>query len=354
MTDPGEVWGDVVGQTAAVARLRSSAATPVHAYLFVGPPGSTKLEAARAFASRLITGSEDRDERDPRLIAVGEHPDVHEIRRVGASISTEQAKEIVRIASLAPIETDRKVLVLEEFHLLSPDGAGVLLKTIEEPPESTILLILCDFVPHDLITIASRCARIDFQPIDDAAIVDRLLAEGIDAAEAASAAKSAHGDLRRARLLATDPALAERRDAFAGVPHRLDGTGSVALGAATELLARIESAAEPLAARQAAEVEALDAQVAQYGERGSGKKQLETRHKRELRRHRTDELRSGLATLAATYRDALIHRSAVDIGACADAVHRIHGAIEALDRNANEQLLLESLLWSLPDATGVA
>jgi DNA polymerase-3 subunit delta' len=354
VSEPGEIWNDVVGQPAAVARLRSSAATPVHAYLFVGPPGSTKLEAARAFASRLITGSEERDTRDARLIAVGEHPDVHEIRRVGASILTDQAKEIVRIASLAPIESPRKVLVLEEFHLLAPEGAGVLLKTIEEPPESTIILILCDFVPHDLITISSRCARIDFRPIDDAEIVERLAGEGIEAGQAASAARSAHGDLRRARLLATDPALAERRDAFADLPHRLDGTGTVALGAAAELLALIESAAGPLAARQAAEVEVLEAQIEAHGERGSGKKQLETRHKRELRRHRTDELRSGLSTLAATYRDALTQGSAVDIGASTDAVHRIHGAIESLDRNANEQLLLESLLWSLPDATGVA
>ena len=354
MSEPGEIWNDVVGQSAAVARLRSSAATPVHAYLFVGPPGSTKLEAARAFASRLITGSEERDERDVRLIALGEHPDVHEIRRVGASISADQARKITHIASLAPIESDRKVLVLEEFHLLEARGAGILLKTIEEPPESTIILILCDFVPHGLITIASRCARIDFRPIDDTQIVERLLSEGIDAAKAASAARSAHGDLRRARLLATDPALAERRDAFANVPHRLDGTGSVALGAAAELLALIESAAEPLLARQAAEVEALEAQIEAHGERGSGKKQLETRHKQELRRHRTDELRSGLSTLAATYRDALIHGGAVDIGASTDAVHRIHGAIESLERNANEQLLLESLLWSLPDATGVA
>jgi DNA polymerase-3 subunit delta' len=246
------------------------------------------------------------------------------------------------------------VLVLEEFHLLAPEGAGVLLKTIEEPPESTIILILCDFVPHDLITISSRCARIDFRPIDDAEIVERLAGEGIEAGQAASAARSAHGDLRRARLLATDPALAERRDAFADLPHRLDGTGTVALGAAAELLALIESAAGPLAARQAAEVEVLEAQIEAHGERGSGKKQLETRHKRELRRHRTDELRSGLSTLAATYRDALTQGSAVDMGASTDAVHRIHGAIESLDRNANEQLLLESLLWSLPDATGVA
>ncbi|MDX2381275.1 MAG: hypothetical protein QNM02_16125 [Acidimicrobiia bacterium] len=353
MTDPGAIWGDVVGQGQVVDRLRSSADAPVHAYLFVGPAGSTKLEAARAFATRLITGSENAEQRDARLIGVGEHPDVHEVRRVGASIAKAQAEHIVRIASLSPIESERKILVLEEFHLVSPEGAGILLKTIEEPPDSTIIIILCDFVPHDLITISSRCVRLDFHPLEARQVVDRLVAEGIPIDAATSAARSAHGDLRRARLLATDPAAAERRQAFAEVPHRLDGTGSVALAAATELLTLVEAAAEPLAARHAAEVEVLDDQIRQHGERGSGKKQLETRHKQETRRHRTDELRGGLAALAATYRDTLANGTAIDVEACADAVHRVHVAIDALDRNANETLLIEALLWSLPDATGI-
>ena len=57
------------------------------------------------------------------------------------------------------------MMILEEFHLLSADGAARLLKTIEEPPDSTTFLILADFVPHDLITISSRCARIDFRAV---------------------------------------------------------------------------------------------------------------------------------------------------------------------------------------------
>jgi len=350
---PGAIWDDVVGQPSAVARLRASAESPVHAYLFVGPAGSTKLDAARAFAAVLLTGSEDRDRRDARLVLRGEHPDVREVRRVGAAIAKPQATEIVRVAAFAPIEGARKVLILDEFHLLSADGAGVMLKTIEEPPDSTIFVILCDFVPHELITIASRCARIDFRAVDDETIVERLVAEGVEQEAATAAARAAHGNVRRARLLATDPALAERRHAFAEAPHRLDGTGSVAIATAAELLASIEAAAEPLVARQAEEAEEVDARIKAHGERGSGRKQLEERHKRELRRHRTDELRSGLATLAGTYRDALVNGTAIDPAACADAVHRIHAALEALERNPNERLLLESLLWSLPDATGV-
>ncbi|MGB0114309.1 MAG: hypothetical protein WBP59_13895 [Ilumatobacteraceae bacterium] len=350
----GPIWDDVVGQTDAITRLRAAAERgAVHAYMFLGPAGSTKLQAARAFAVRLMTGAEDSTARDAELILRGEHPDVREVRRTGARIDKDQAISIIREASLTPSEGSSKVMILEDFHLLSPEGAGRLLKTIEEPPDSTTFIILADFVPHDLITISSRCARIDFRAIGPDVVAARLVTEGINPAAAMTAARSAHGDLDRARVLATDPALSERRDAFAHTPHQLDGSGSVAIRTASELLALIDAASEPLAARHAEEAALLDERIKAHGERGSGKKQLEERHKRELRRYRTDELRSGLAAMAATYRDTAINGGTTDVDSCAGAVSRIHGAIEALDRNPNEKLLLESLIWSLPDAQGV-
>jgi DNA polymerase-3 subunit delta' len=358
--DPGSVWDDVVGQKPAVEHLRAAAARgPVHAYLFVGPAGSTKLEAARAFAASLMSSGEDREQRDARLILAGEHPDVREVHRIGASISADQAKEVVRVSSLAPTEGARKVLILDEFHLLSPNGAAMMLKTIEEPPDSTMFIILCDFIPHDLITISSRCARIDFRTIGADVIAARLLTEGINPAGAMVASKAALGNLDRARVLATDPALAQRRKAFLGAPGQLDGTGAVAMRLAGELLALIDAAAAPLAAKHESEIVDLDARIKEHGERGSGKKQLEDRHKRELRRHRTDELRSGLATLASVYRDQALASTTpgsrgFDIAGCADAVAQVHRALEAMDRNPNERLLLESLLWSLPVTNGAA
>ena len=344
------VWDDVVGQTNAIDRLKAAAASgPVHAYLFVGPPGSTKWEAARAFAACLISGDDDPTQRDARLALAGEHPDVREVRRTGPSISADQAREIVRVSSLAPTESNRKVLILDEFHLLRPEGAALMLKTIEEPPPSTMFVICADFVPHELITISSRCARIDFRAIADGVIAARLLTEGVGPVEAQVASKAALGDLDRARLLATDPGLAERRKAFLAVSKSVDGSGAMATNLARELLAMIDSAAEPLAARQETEVQELTARIKEFGERGSGKKQLEERHKRELRRHRTDELRAGLATMAATYRDALI-AGTDDVDAAVGAVRAIHAALEAFERNPNERLLLENLIWSLPAA----
>lgn len=347
------VWDTVVGQAVAVSRLRHSAADPVHAYLFVGPPGCTKDEAARAFAALLVSGGvDDPQQRDVRLVLAGEHPDVREVYRQGASISKDQVVDIIRNAALAPVEGSRKAMILHEFHLLDANGAARLLKTLEEPPASTTFVVLADQVPPELVTIASRCVRIEFNALMVDDIVDALCRRGVPRAEAEQAATASEGNLERAYVLATDTGLAARRAAFAAVPRQLDGTGAAVVVITKQLMSLIDDAAAPMTARHEQEIAVLDAHVAAAGERGSGRKQLEERHRRELRRHRTDELRSGLGVIAGTYRDALVAGTAHRATSLAGAVHRVHEAIEALERNPNETLLLQSLLLQLPSLDG--
>lgn len=342
------IWDAVVGQDAAVALLDASAADPVHAYLFIGPAGTGKRAAARAFAARLLSPGGDPEHRSARLALAGAHPDVREVTRVGASITVDQASEIVKLASLAPNEGARKVMVLDEFHLIAPAAAAKLLKTIEEPPASTVFIVLAEHITPDLVTIASRCVRVEFRPLDEATIVAALRRSGVADGPAREAAVSSAGNLDRARLLATDPQLSERRAQFHGLPHQLDGTGAAVVREVEKLLATIDAAAEPLKTRQATELAQLEARVASTGERGSGRKALDERHKRELRRHRTDELRAGLGVLAGSYRDALADGQAHHAPSLVEAVHEIHRALESLERNPNEALLLQALLLKLP------
>ncbi len=342
------VWSEVVGQPQAVSKLSYAADDPVHAYLFVGPSGSTKAEASRAFAALLMAGTDDPTQRDARLALAGQHPDVREVERHGARISADQVADIIRNASLAPVEGNRKVMILHDFHLLDAPAAARLLKTLEEPPASTIFIVLADQVTPELVTIASRCVRITFAALSHAAVAGQLVESGIDAETADLVAAAAEGNLTRARVLATDTGLMARRDAFASLATRLDGTGTTVVKLCIELLGLIDAAATPLAARQAEELSQLEARVAATGERGSGRKQIEDHHKRELRRHRVDELRSGLGVLAGAYRDALVHGQLPRPEAGVSAVTRIHGALESLDRNPNETLLLQSLLLDLP------
>jgi DNA polymerase-3 subunit delta' len=248
------------------------------------------------------------------------------------------------------MEGPRKVIVLAEMHKVSTQ-APKLLKTIEEPPESTVFVVLADFVPPELVTIASRCVRIEVPRLTVGVLEQILLAEGHDATVAGGAAAAAAGDLDRARLLATDPQLAERRERWTTVPRRLDGTGAAVAVVVDELLEMVQAAAAPLVARQEIEDAELEERVAAYGERGSGRKRIEDAHKREQRRHRAEELRFGLATLAARYREALV-TGAGDDDLIVAGLAAIDGAGEALLRNPNETLLLQGLLLRLPPLPG--
>lgn len=295
-----------------------------------------------------MTGTDDPQQRDARLALAGAHPDVREVERQGARISADQVADIIRNSSLAPVEGSRKVMILHDFHLLDAAAAARLLKTLEEPPPSTVFIVLADQVTPELVTIASRCVRILFAALSNDAVADELIASGIDADTAQIAAQAAEGNLTRARILATDTGLMDRRDAFAGLASRLDGTGTTVVKLCTELLGLIDAAATPMATRQSVELVALEARVAATGERGSGRKQMDDTHKRELRRHRVDELRSGLGILAGAYRDALVRGQLPRPDAAVTAVTRIHTALDAMERNPNEALLLQSLLLDLP------
>jgi DNA polymerase-3 subunit delta' len=212
-----------------------------------------------------------------------------------------------------------------------------------------VFVILADTVPPELVTIASRCVRIDLPALPVALVVDALEAEGHPRPVAEQAARAAGGDLDRARLLASDEHLAGRTAAWSSVPDRLDGTGAAVAVLVDEVRTMIEAAAAPLAARQAEEVLALEAVIAARGERGSGRRRLEDAHKREQRRHRTEELRYGLATLTARYGEALFAgTSRADGVALVDALSAIDRAARALARNPNETLLLASLFLRLP------
>jgi DNA polymerase-3 subunit delta' len=354
MTDAGRAvdlddpFSVVVGQPRAVEELRAATRAPVHAYLLVGPRGSGKRDLARAFAAALLSDGVTGDDRE-RIVSLAlaeQHPDVVIVERVGASISAEQAREVRDQASRSAVEGTRKVLVLDEFHLVQENVGPILLKTVEEPPPGTIFVILVEDVPPDLITIESRCVRIDLGPVPAADIAAQLVREGVEVGAATDAATASAGDLRRARVLASDPRLALRRDAWHAAPSRLDGSGHAAVTVADELLAMIDDAAEPLKARQDAERAEVEERVKQYGERGSGKRLMDERHKRELRRHRNDELRFGLAVLARRYRDvaAATDRPASSL----DAVATIHATAETLIRYPNERLQLVALFVSLP------
>ncbi len=333
-----------------MSALQAAARAPVHAYLLEGLRGSGKRDLARAFAASLLASAAPSDpDRTVALALAGRHPDLHEFERAGPYITVEQADAIIREASRSGVESDRKVLVLVDFHLVQPAVEGKLLKTIEEPPDGTVFVVLAESVPALLEPIASRCVRIQLDPLTPAQIRDALLAEGAAADVASSCAEAARGDLSRARLLVHDQRFQLRMEKWRNLPHELDDTGATVHRVVAELFAMIDDAAEPLRARHEHELEELAERIDRYGERGSGRREITERHRRELRRHRTDELKFGLAILAGAYRDAFTSDPpALDPRACVDAIALIEDSHKVMERNPNETLLLQALLLRLP------
>jgi DNA polymerase-3 subunit delta' len=350
--DP-DPWADVVGQPGAVRQLVAAAREPVHAHLLVGPPGSGKRALARAFAASLLAaGSTGEDRaRHVRLARAEQHPDLRVVEPEGNTFRKGDAEAVVRHATLAPIEGRRKVIIATGCEFMEDEAIGYLLKTVEEPPASTHFVLLATEILPELATIASRCVRVEVHALAADVVAAQLAAEGVEPGRAATAAAASAGDLDRARTLATDDRLALRYEAWRAVPQRLDGTGHRAAEVVAELQSMIGEALGPLQERQAAEAAALDEQIERFGLRRAGRRDLETRHKREVRRFRTAELRFGLATLAAAYRDALV-ASPSRAREVVAALDRIDAAAVSLQVYPNETLLLQALMSRLPMVAG--
>ena len=315
------VWDSVVGQPKAVEQLHQLAINHVHAYLFVGPEGCGKDEAARAFAAQLITGSDNATSREANLIMRGSFSDVIEVLREGAAVDKDEAEEIIRLSTTTPTESKVKVVIVHEVHLMRDSAAARLLKTIEEPSEKVIFILLADQLVPSLATINSRCVVVQFVA----------------------------NNVYRERHLANDPHFAHRQEAFAQIPYKLDGSGATVALVVDEIFELIEQATAPLIAEQKKELEDLEVRVSLTGERGSGRKALQDRHKRQLRKFNTDELRSGLSTIAGTYHALIVSETQyLDESKYHDAIHRIHKAMGSLGLNVNEELLLQSLFLHCP------
>jgi len=171
----------VVDQPRAVELLRRALASDrvAHAYAFIGPSGAGRMTTALAFAAELL-GSPSR-----------QHPDLHVIvptppesnPRGARAIRIDAIRELERVAALRPAAARRKVFVLDEAERMTGDTPQAFLKTLEEPPAATVIMLILPRARAVPATVLSRCQVVRFAPRDDAdaaparALAREILAE---------------------------------------------------------------------------------------------------------------------------------------------------------------------------------
>jgi DNA polymerase III subunit delta' len=238
-------FSEIIAQDRALTPLRSALRRGAlhHAYLFGGPEGVGKARAARLLAQAAnCEGHAPTDGSLPddpcgscgpcRKIAKGIHPDVLVIaeervmakagawepkggRTPSKDVVVDQIRALVdRRLSLRRVEGRRRFILLDPADAMNAQAQNALLKTLEEPPEDTTLVLVAASPDALLPTIRSRCLRISFAPLPEDVVAARLVAEGHAPEAARLAAALSGGSLGRALAL-DDEALAEQRDAVA-------------------------------------------------------------------------------------------------------------------------------------------
>jgi len=350
-------FSGVVGHRPLVALLEREAATPAQAYLFVGPASVGKATVARRFAALLLCGE---DEPGRRRVVAGLHPDLTLVEPDGrTSLTVDQARATVARAVLAPVEADRKVILLEEAGVMTEEAASALLKSLEEPTPTTVFILVTE-AEHDLpLTIASRCRTVLFGRVTEDELVAALQDRGVEDEQAQRAASASGGRPGLALLLATRPEVAAYRRAWLSVPSRLSAQPGNAFRLAEELVAEAGPLLAAIDERQRTERE----QVEQESSLGRA---LQERQERERRRAVGVLHVTGLEILASWYRDAAAAQlgapvrnrdvpaaglTALTPAAAVAAAGRVLAAIAALETNQRPQLAFAALFSDLAAAT---
>jgi DNA polymerase-3 subunit delta' len=321
------VYDQLVGQghvvkilegAVAAARSGEESQEMTHAWLFTGPPGSGRSSAAVAFASALICSSDGCGTcSDCRAAKAGTHADVEIIRTEGLSIKIEEIRELLTRVAWAPAMGGWRVVVMEDADRLTESAANALLKAIEEPGNRTVWL-LCAPTLHDVLpTIRSRCRHLQLVTPSTKDVAEVLISrEGISPAMADFAARASQGHIGRARYLASDELIRNRRNTIIKLPMQINDLASAFKAAETLLNLATEEAEVAASARDERESAEL-AEAWGKGATGRGMatggskaiKDLEKEQKSRTTRMIRDSIDGALVDIATLYRDVMFIQS---------------------------------------------
>jgi DNA polymerase III subunit delta' len=347
-------WQEIEGHDAVVEQFRRALerGRMASSFLFVGPSGIGKRTFALALARTLLCQARPEAAMDPCgecescvQVAAGTHPDLLQVAKpkdksdlpVALFIGDRDHRMregLCHDIGLKPYMGGRKVAIIDDADYMNEEGANCLLKTLEEPPPRSVLILVGTSPARQLPTIRSRCQLVRFQPLPEPIVARLLLAQGhaADAAEAARLAAHAEGSPERALELA-DPSLWEFRETL------IDNLASPSLdglrvsGAVSTFVDEAGRDAPPRRAR----LRLVVGFAAEFYRRW-----LLVLEGAELPRD---------ATLARAIKKATSGpaRSEGSLAAC---VERCLDALEQIDRNANQTTLIECWIDDLDRAVG--
>jgi DNA polymerase III subunit delta' len=190
---------------------------PAHAYLISGPAQIGKATLARSLALALNCRSADSPRpcltcRSCQLINAGKHPDVQLIEPDGAHVKIDQVRALQHDLALRPMEGRYRVAIFDQFETATVEAQNALLKTLEEPPDYAVLVVLTADPELLLPTIVSRCQQMALRPLTTAQVREALIqTRHVEAHHADVLAHLSGGRLGWAVNAAINPAPLEAR-----------------------------------------------------------------------------------------------------------------------------------------------
>ena len=374
MTDSFE---NILGQPQVREFLRASVrqGRVSHAYLFTGPAGSNKTLAAYALAQAVLCPKGPAGPRGGQCGACDacsrvmrkKHPDVRYFAPEGANgYLVDQVRDIVADTSLAPIQAQKKVYILDRVDLLGTAAANAFLKTLEEPPADVLLVLLGRTCESVLPTIVSRCQVVPFRHIPATEAAGILVQNtGASLERARIAIEACDGSITRAAdFLKSNERMAFRSRVLSVMASlRLSDDWDL-VGQAAELAV---AAKAPLDAARTEQEQEL-AENADFLAK-SAIRQIEARNKRALTAKGFESLRQLTAIVRSWLRDVLAvgagapelvinvdARAAVEEAAAHTDEARVAAALAAVRRcdeaiayNVSPETCLDALLFEVKE-----
>lgn len=296
----------------ASADISNQSQEMTHAWLFTGPPGSGRSNAALAFAAALVCKSAGcNDCIDCKTALAGTHADVELVKTEGLSIKIDEVRDLITRASWSPAVGNYRVVVIEDADRLTESAANALLKAIEEPGLRTVWLLCAPSATDVLPTIRSRTRSLVLRTPSVAAVAALLEEEKFSSAMANFAARASQGHIGRARHLAKSEDARTRRQAILKISLLITDVASAFKAAQVLVEAAKAEAEEDAEKRDDAELASLKEAWGQQGSKltqGGAKvvKDLEKEQKSRTTRMVRDYLDRALLDIATLYRDILL------------------------------------------------